>query len=604
MISGNSTAILLGKDHHLSDIISSAIFVVILFFYVFSIGSYFQIDIAPLENRVNHHQPFFTYIFGKYVDELVIVCGTASWLALSLLKRLKIIIPAIYVGFTFLGEVMGSTMLDMVVLLSLPVVLLLLGYNRFTAEKILNFPTRLVLCYLGILCAILATISLIVSAAPLFSIQSNKIPVNDYAYDIFLLFGSFTPFLIFFLITGSSARLLLARPLNKILKIERNPIFFSDKISKNTVPLLLLIMVLSIAISLVPHFPSVNSDNQEVGADSGDYVLMLSQMTNSRDSSGFIHNAFVTVEGGDRPLFLIFLYGIYKIVPASPSYIADHLSVILAPALVLSVFFLAREITSNYKMSLLSAFITAVSFQTLSSIYAGFYANSFSLVIGYFSLVFLIRFLKKSGKANFIAYLSLLTSLVLSHVYTWTILTIVTSIFLILMYKQNQYERKRIIPLALVVLLSVVIDVSRTVLTTAQGGISGDVALANTGAGFPQLDLLWSNLTTTMQDYGGGQFGNFIVLGLGLYWLIRVDLREPMSLFLTIFLAIGTIPLLFGGQLIQFRVFYDIPFQIPAGIALACTGRRINWFMVLPVCIWLVAVSLRMVTNFYYVSPS
>jgi hypothetical protein len=108
-----------------------------------------------------------------------------------------------------------------------------------------------------------------------------------------------------------------------------------------------------------------------------------------------------------------------------------------------------------------------------------------------------------------------------------------------------------------------------------------------------------------MQIFAGGQFGNFIILILGLYWLARSNLREPPNILLAIFFAIGILPLLFGNELIQSRVFYDIPFQIPAGIALAYLGRKINGpIIILPVCIWLLAISLRMVTNFYFVSPS
>jgi len=197
-----------------------------------------------------------------------------------------------------------------------------------------------------------------------------------------------------------------------------------------------------------------------------------------------------------------------------------------------------------------------------------------------------------------------MVSLVFSHVYTWTILAVVTSVFLILMYKLHHYDKKRIAFLFLVVLLSIVIDVSRTVITSAQGGISHDVTIASHGAGLPQLILSWSTLTDTMQNFAGGQFGNFMILILGLYWLVRSNLREPPNMLLAIFLAIGILPLLVGNELIQSRVFYDIPFQIPAGMALFYLSRRINLLMVLPICIWLVAISLRMVINFYFVSPS
>src|SRR6267143_6203901 len=126
MISTSGIAILLGKNSLPLHAISSVIFVVILFFYIFSVGSYFQVDVSPLENRFNHHQSFLTYILDKHIDQLIIVSGTASWLALSLLKRPKIFIPTIYVGSTAIAALEGSITLDVAILFSFPVILSLL----------------------------------------------------------------------------------------------------------------------------------------------------------------------------------------------------------------------------------------------------------------------------------------------------------------------------------------------------------------------------------------------------------------------------------------------------------------------------------------------
>src|SRR4029077_10846154 len=112
-------------------------------------------------------------------------------------------------------------------------------------------------------------------------------------------------------------------------------------------------------------------------------------------------------------------------------------------------------------------------------------------------------------------------------VYTWTVLTVVMSVFLVLMYKLHFYDKKRIALAFLVVLLSVAIDVSRTLLTSVHGGISQDVSLASHGTGLLQQILSWDTLTFTMQRFAGGQFGNFIILILCLYWLVRSNLREP-----------------------------------------------------------------------------
>src|SRR5437660_76588 len=109
-------AILLGRNSSPLHIISSAIFVVTLFFYIFSVGSYFQVGIYPLEHRFNYHEPFLTNILDKNVDNVIIVFGTASWLAMSLLKRPKIFIPIIFVGLTVITALEDFITLDVAVL--------------------------------------------------------------------------------------------------------------------------------------------------------------------------------------------------------------------------------------------------------------------------------------------------------------------------------------------------------------------------------------------------------------------------------------------------------------------------------------------------------
>ena len=246
-------------------------------------------------------------------------------------------------------------------------------------------------------------------------------------------------------------------------------------------------------------------------------------------------------------------------------YIIEYLPIILGPSLVLAVFFLTRELTSNDTTSLFASFITSLSFHTLIGVYAGFYANWFALIIGYSSIAFLFRSLKRSGKLDVIIYFVLIILLQFSHLYTWTILTIVMAIFFLVMLKFNYYDKKRIILLLLIILSSVIIDIVRMVILSSAGGIEQDIGIAHKGGvGLGQFSQRWNNLIFTTQNYFIGQFSNFIILVLGLYWLARSNLQEPSNIFIVIFLSMGIIPLFFGNLVIQTRVLYDIPFQIPA----------------------------------------
>jgi asparagine N-glycosylation enzyme membrane subunit Stt3 len=73
----------------------------------------------------------------------------------------------------------------------------------------------------------------------------------------------------------------------------------------------------------------------------------------------------------------------------------EYIPIILAPTLVIVVYFVTRELIPNNDIAaLLASFLTAVSSHTLIGIYAGFYANWLALTIGYLSFVFLTASVK------------------------------------------------------------------------------------------------------------------------------------------------------------------------------------------------------------------
>jgi hypothetical protein len=70
-----------------------------------------------------------------------------------------------------------------------------------------------------------------------------------------------------------------------------------------------------------------------------------------------------------------------------------------------------------------------------------------------------------------------------------------------------------------------------------------------------------------------------------------------------IFLSVGLLPLYIGSWTLQTRIFYDIPFEIPAAIALYYISTRTAGSMLVTVagCTWLVAMSLVTVMNYYLI---
>jgi len=159
-----------------------------------------------------------------------------------------------------------------------------------------------------------------------------------------------------------------------------------------------------------------------------------------------------------------------------------------------------------------------------------------------------------------------------------------------------------IIWLLLAILLSIVVDISRVLLTGSSSGLGQDIQLAQTNLGAEQFNLRWLILNATIHDSLGGVFSSFIILVLALFWVLKSNMQNPSTVFIMIFLSAGLVPLYIGSWTLQTRVFYDIPFEIPAAIALYYVSTRLgSMLLTLSACTWLVAVSLITVMNYYFV---
>ena len=628
----------LGRNKSLISIATSAILVLTSFFYIYTVGSYFKVGISVLHNFYNYIGFFQLYVVSKYIDHIIIALGISIWFGLAIKKRAGFVVALIYGGLTIISVIAKlDVILDFLALLSIPLLILILAGNRFVPKmRILNkyVDTDLSSNYIIIAGLVITIAGVIVSLTPLFfTSASASAHVRNYAYEMFVLLSSFfSPLLMTLLILCFPLKLLFNRYIStkstsKNGSNNNNKGDRTGAISRNKIILYLsLFMVLSATMVLIPHNPAVDKDNRPVGADIQDYTTAIKNLSSySNNPQELIRHAFVKEFPfyGDRPISLLVLFAAVKIVPsADPAYVIDYMPLVLGPALVLAIFFLTREMTSNDTISLLAAFITAVSFQVLIGIYSGYYANWFALIIGYFSFVFLFKFLKRPNKLNFVTYSILVILLLLSHVYTWAMIAAVTVLFLLVMLKFNYYRRKNIVLLLLVILSPVAVDIIRTSITGSIGGVSSSLQYfsqltpGRSGVSSPnlyapllslgQFASFRDNLLDTTQHYLGGLFGNFIILALGFYWLLRANRVEPYNIFIIVFLSVGIVPLFFSDWILQTRVFYNIPFQIPAAIALTyiITQQQMKGKMILlPICIWLIAISIVELSNFYPVTP-
>jgi len=499
--------------------------------------------------------------------------------------------------------------LDITAVISLPIVICCLIYNRITSTKILETYPILSINYLALFVIATSIIGIVLSIALLFSLPVNlDFSIPNYSFEIFILFSSISPILVLLIVSCIPVKILMREfkiAIGRIKKPSKFSIDFSNgtEIKRRTkITCIILVMLLSVILVIIPHQHIINNDNQPVGVDTHYYIGWVGALIHSSSPQDLLYQAFVAQNGGDRPITLIVLFALNKIVPSNLVDTIEYLPLVLAPALIFVVYLLTRELTSNDVTSLLASFLTAVSFQTLIGIYAGFYSNWFAIIIGYLSFVFLLKFLKKSSTLTLVFYTASIMLLVFAHVYTWSIFLIVTTIFLVVMFKLKYYNRRKIILLLSILFVSVIVDIAKVEILGSSSGIVKDVTIASGGGiGLKEFALRWSNLIDIVQNWYGTQFSNFIILILGVFWLWFSNFRKQVNIFIVIFLSIGFASLFFGNPLVQGRILYDIPFQIPAALSLSYIKKRSGGTLVfLAICILLIGVSLRTVMNFHF----
>jgi hypothetical protein len=653
----------LGYGMPIYSILSGVSFVVCLFFYLYVIGSFFKVNVYPLIDRVTVNTFFQEHIVNDYVDNIVTILAATLWFLFSINNRAIRYSLSIAYGGT--GTIMAlispdNIIFDIITLLSIP---LIIGvslyyyyyyprshrhYNHQHQQKqeqkkniLLNFNGKLTLQYISLAVIAISAIGIVVQVSAVFLIpnldssSSSAIPSPE--NDLFLLLSSFSTIYIFLLVFCLGVRVFFKGVLG-ILKLDikeeeeeddtRSRALSADagvhkqnKVKTQTkIALLLLAIVLSIVLVLIPQHPLINKDNQYIGVDTGYYAGWIGELSRSKSLSDFTYQLFVVHgQGGDRPLSLLFLFSLYQIAGGGNTSLAEvieHFPLILGPGIVLAFYFLTVELTRNEKIALIAAFLAAVSYHTLVGIYAGFYANWLALIVGYISIAFLFRYLRTGRHFDIILFSGLLIGVLLLHVYTWTVLAGVAGVFLIAMLviqnKKNKNKinnnntfiksRRMIIWLLLAILVSIGVDIAKVSLTGSSGGVEQDIAVAQRSLGIEQFNLRSLILDATMHGSLGGVFSNFIILLLGLFWVLKSNMRDPGTIFLMIFLSAGLVPLYIGSWTLQVRVLYDIPFEIPAAIALYYISSRSGSMLVtLAACTWLVAISLVTVMNYYFV---
>jgi hypothetical protein len=586
----------LGKGRPINELIGSTFLAVSILFYINLVGSYFKIHIFFLSDRLIYNTHFRASMVNEITDNLLITFTVAIWALVCHRSTIVILSLMFCLSGNIIAVFMSNTVYqNFLAVVTLPIIIASTLFNNFNSHRIIDrIKSSLFFNYFGIIIIILCLFSVVLSVLTMYSVPHSEWD-TDIVYRIFVLGSASAPILM--------GIVLFAVPIKVIINtipIMRNKFVYIIPISTHeTNPKIIMLsiaVILAVIIAFIPHLGR-GMDFQAIGVDTSYYAKWVGALFSSDNVYDYLSEAFMVQSNGDRPFVLILIHFLATVTKLNLTDLIEYWPVLLAPSLSIVIFFLTKEITSDERASLLASIISAVSFQTLVGIYAGFYANWFALLFGYSSIIFAVRFIKYRKNINLIFFFVLYLALAFAHVYTLFIITIVLIPFLVLKIKSVEKSRKDIILIILVILLIVASMIVKNVITSPRvflaDKIPGMIGINNFS---DRLGILYD----AVQTYYGSQLSNFLILAVGVIWIFLFNTKGLDSKLICIFLSLGAATLFFGGWAVQSRVIYDIPFQIIAGSTLAWLSRQVlfkPWAAI--TMVWLTAMAIRSVSNFY-----
>jgi hypothetical protein len=180
----------------------------------------------------------------------------------------------------------------------------------------------------------------------------------------------------------------------------------------------------------------------------------------------------------------------------------------------------------------------------------------------------------------------------------------VIGLFLVVILFKNKRKNKKLLLYTFISILpSIILEITRMLLINTSGVKSELSFAAHREVGIHGLSTIWHNLIDTTHLHLAGQIANPIIILLVIYWLFNTKSKENYTIFFIIFFSLFALPVLFADDVIQTRFFFEIPFQVPAAIALTALKERSGSFLPFTICLWLLIMSFYMAANFVLVVP-
>jgi len=227
--------------------------------------------------------------------------------------------------------------------------------------------------------------------------------------------------------------------------------------------------------------------------------------------------------------------------------------------LAVSIFFLAFEMFNDGWIASWAAFFTICGIHVSVGMFSYYLTNMLALSIVFLSLGFLFRALQHMCYISLIFASSIGFFLVFTHPWTFDQYFVVIILMALFVLNADRKSREGYNKFKLIIVYIFFLGFSEVVKSKLFHGYSG-ISVSSLAIGhIINLNRFWDGTVFFLRRKYCGLEANIILLALSIITIFLLKNSSVSEVFLTGFLAVSSLPFLFGDSNIKSRLMYNIP---------------------------------------------
>lgn len=334
----------------------------------------------------------------------------------------------------------------------------------------------------------------------------------------------------------------------------------------------------SVLVPLYPYLPSLNPDQSDRATDIQYYAKWVEDLDKTNNVQELISRAFFDLSGdqlsvgrGDRPLTLLFILLLYRMLDVEVVHLVQLFPIILTPLLVFVTFAFVRYAGMDKQLSAIAGIFTVASYHVIIGIYTGFLANWLAVICNYGAFLFLLLAWNNKKKSYYFLFAIMTIMSMLAHLHTWLYLSASIVMFLTISIVAERGSRqilKKVSIVALLLIPAFMLDTVFVNIFNASSVVSTNIERAGSALSFENYAQRWNTLYYNFTVWFGGFYANFGMLLLALVGILTMNWRRSFDRLLISLIFVTALIIVFGDYGIQARLFYMMPVHILAAFGL------------------------------------